>query len=66
MVRLVYDRDFQADPQSALVTGLLSAHDTIQRFAVQHPQFAGMGTTCTALARQQPLGTFCALAQPPA
>ena len=49
-VRFVYDRDFQGNPQSALVTGLLSAHDTIQRFAVQHPQFAGMGTTCTALA----------------
>ena len=49
-VRVVYDRDFQGDPQSALVTGLRSAHETIQRFAIQHPKFAGMGTTCTALA----------------
>jgi protein phosphatase len=48
-VRFVYDRDFRDDPQNALVTALRSAHDTIQRFAVQHPQFAGMGTTCTAL-----------------
>ena len=48
-VRFVYDRDFD-DPQNALVTGLRSAHDTIQRYAEQHPQFLGMGTTCTALA----------------
>ena len=49
-VRFVYDRDFHDDPQNALVTGFRSAHETIQRYAVQHPQFAGMGTTCTALA----------------
>jgi protein phosphatase len=48
-VRFVYDRDFD-EPQNALVTGLRSAHDTIQRYAEQHPQFYGMGTTCTALA----------------
>ena len=48
-VRFVYDRDFSGDPQNALVSGLRTAHDTIQHFAVQHPQFAGMGTTCTAL-----------------
>jgi PPM family protein phosphatase len=48
-VRFVYDRDFD-DTQNALVTGLRSAHDTIQRYAEQHPQFSGMGTTCTALA----------------
>ena len=49
-VRLVYDRNFDGDPQNALVTGLRSAHDTIQHFAEQHPQFSGMGTTCTAVA----------------
>lgn len=49
-VRFVYDRDLGGDPQDALVNGLRSAHDAIQRFAVEHPQFAGMGTTCTALA----------------
>jgi len=48
-VRFVYDRDFNDDAQNALVSGLRSAHETIQRFAAQHPQFAGMGTTCTAL-----------------
>jgi len=48
-VRFVYDRDFD-DPQNALVAGLRSAHDTIQRYAEQHPQFSGMGTTCTAVA----------------
>jgi protein phosphatase len=48
-VRFVYDRDFSGDPQNALVSGLRTAHDTIQHFAVQHPQFTGMGTTCTAL-----------------
>lgn len=48
-VRFVYDQDFKDDPQNALVSGLRSAHDTIQRYATQHPQFTGMGTTCTAL-----------------
>lgn len=48
-VRYVYDRDFGDDRQNALVTGLRSAHEAIQLFAAQHPQFAGMGTTCTAL-----------------
>ena len=48
-VRYVYDRDFSDDRQNALVTGLRSAHEAIQLFAAQHPQFAGMGTTCTAL-----------------
>jgi serine/threonine protein phosphatase PrpC len=49
-VRFVYDRDLRGDPRDALVNGLRSAHDAIQRFAIEHPQFAGMGTTCTALA----------------
>jgi PPM family protein phosphatase len=48
-VRLVYDQHFKDDPQNALVSGLRFAHDTIQRYAAQHPQFTGMGTTCTAL-----------------
>ncbi len=49
-VRFVYDQDFDGDPQNALLTGIRSAHDAIQRFAEQHPQFSGMGTTCTAAA----------------
>lgn len=48
-VRAIYKRDAGADPQNALVSGLRSAHDTIQRFAAEHPEFTGMGTTCTAL-----------------
>lgn len=49
-VRHVYDCNFAGDPQSTLIAGLQSAHDTIQRYAMEHPQFSGMGTTCTALA----------------
>jgi PPM family protein phosphatase len=49
-VRLVYDRDFADSPPQALLSGLLKAHDNIQRYAVEHPEFQGMGTTCTALA----------------
>ncbi|HVN20437.1 MAG TPA: PP2C family serine/threonine-protein phosphatase [Dongiaceae bacterium] len=48
-VRFIYDRDSHSDPQRALVTGLRHAHETIQRYAADHPEFAGMGTTCTAL-----------------
>lgn len=48
-VRAIYKRDSGAAPQNALVTGLLSAHEMIQQFAAEHPQFTGMGTTCTAL-----------------
>src|SRR5579864_6357043 len=48
-VRFVYDRDFNGDPQQALVAAFESAHANIHRFAVEHPEFQGMGTTCTAL-----------------
>lgn len=49
-VRHVYDRDFADNPSQALLTALLAAHDNIQRYAVEHPEFQGMGTTCTGLA----------------
>lgn len=49
-VRHVYDHDFNGDPQSTLSSSLQTAHDAIQRYALEHPQFSGMGTTCTALA----------------
>jgi PPM family protein phosphatase len=49
-VRHVYDRDFADSPQPALRSGLLAAHDNIQRYALEHPEFQGMGTTCTAVA----------------
>jgi len=48
-VRYVYENKFDGDPQSTLIGAMQSAHETIQRYAVEHPQFAGMGTTCTAL-----------------
>lgn len=48
-VRDVYDRDFNGNPQSTLSIGLQNAHGAIQRYALEHPQFNGMGTTCTAL-----------------
>jgi PPM family protein phosphatase len=49
-VRHVYDNDFGSDPQSTLIFGLQAAHEIIQRYAMEHPEFTGMGTTCTALA----------------
>lgn len=44
----VYDHSFGSDPQSTLLGAFESAHQNIQRYAVEHPQFYGMGTTCTA------------------
>jgi len=49
-VRSVYDNAFAGDPQETLVDAFAAAHQNIQRFAQEHPQFYGMGTTCTALA----------------
>jgi PPM family protein phosphatase len=48
-VRSVYDNAFGASPQETLVEAFASAHLNIQRFATEHPQFYGMGTTCTAV-----------------
>src|SRR5579872_7137264 len=49
-VRHLYDEQFSGEPQAALIAGLQTAHHAIQRYAEEHPQFLGMGTTCTALA----------------
>jgi protein phosphatase len=49
-VRSVYDNAFGGNPQDTLIGALEAAHQNIQRFAQEHPQFYGMGTTCTALA----------------
>lgn len=49
-VRHVYDAAFGANPQDTLLEAFESAHRNIQRFAVEQPQFYGMGTTCTAVA----------------
>ena len=47
-VRHVYDDSF-AEPQQTLVQALATAHETIHRYAEEHPQLHGMGTTCTAV-----------------
>ena len=38
------------DPRDALLRGFRTAHEKIQQYAAAHPEFEGMGTTCTALA----------------
>lgn len=48
-VRAVYEHSFGVSPQETLLRGFESAHSNIQRYAADHPQFYGMGTTCTAL-----------------
>jgi protein phosphatase len=49
-VRSFYDRNFTGEPQQTLVTAFETAHANIQRYASEHTEFQGMGTTCTALA----------------
>jgi protein phosphatase len=49
-VRQVYDSAFTGDPQAVLTEAFEAAHASIQRYAAEHPEFYGMGTTCTALA----------------
>jgi len=48
-VRAIYDNAFGGDPQGTLSAAFQAAHQNIQRYAQDHPQFYGMGTTCTAL-----------------
>jgi protein phosphatase len=48
-VQSVYCNALGDDPQGTLVTALIMAHTNIQNHALQHPEFLGMGTTCTAL-----------------
>lgn len=47
-VRHVYENNFGDDPQTVLLESFYAAHDNIHRYAIEHPQFHGMGTTCTA------------------
>jgi serine/threonine protein phosphatase PrpC len=49
-VQSVYDRDTTDDPRDALLKGFRTAHERIREYAEEHPEFQGMGTTCTALA----------------
>jgi len=48
-VRNIYDSAVENDLQKVLIEALGSAHRNIQRYAEEHPQFLGMGTTCTAV-----------------
>ena len=48
-VRHVYESAFDHDPQQTLLQALDTAHRKIQRYAIDHPMFHGMGTTCTAV-----------------
>jgi PPM family protein phosphatase len=48
-VHLVYDHAGDGNPQDTLLEAFQSAHQSIQRYALEHPEFYGMGTTCTAL-----------------
>jgi protein phosphatase len=49
-VRAIYDLSFNGDPQGSLTAAIAAAHDNIQRYALDHPDLSGMGTTCTAVA----------------
>jgi serine/threonine protein phosphatase PrpC len=49
-VRSFYENNFTGDPQQTLVTAFETAHANIQRYATEHIEFQGMGTTCTAFA----------------
>jgi len=49
-VQDVFDQEPAADPRGALLKGFKTAHERIRKYADEHPQFQGMGTTCTALA----------------
>jgi serine/threonine protein phosphatase PrpC len=48
-VRQVYDLASNTGPQQALIAAFYAAHANIQRYAMEHIQLQGMGTTCTAL-----------------
>lgn len=49
-VQDVYNKEPASDPRGALLKGFRTAHERIRQYADQHPEFQGMGTTCTALA----------------
>jgi protein phosphatase len=42
--------DSAGDTRDVLLHGFRTAHEKIQQYAAAHPEFEGMGTTCTALA----------------
>jgi len=46
----VYGQEAANGPRDALLKGFRVAHERIREYADAHPEFQGMGTTCTALA----------------
>jgi PPM family protein phosphatase len=44
----VYEQSAEDDPHAALLGAFAAAHAEILSYAAEHPQFYGMGTTCTA------------------
>jgi PPM family protein phosphatase len=50
IIQDVYERDPAMDPRDALLSGFRLAHERIRQYAEAHPEFQGMGTTCTAVA----------------
>jgi len=46
----VYGHEPANDPRGALLKAFRAAHERIREYAESHPEFHGMGTTCTALA----------------
>lgn len=49
-VEQIYASTANGDPQTLLTSAFQAAHERILRFASQHPELHGMGTTCTAVA----------------
>jgi serine/threonine protein phosphatase PrpC len=49
-IQEVFAETSGGDPQSLLLTGFLTAHERILRYADGHPELHGMGTTATAIA----------------
>jgi PPM family protein phosphatase len=48
-VRTLYEAASDGNLQNTLLGAFTVAHANIQRYAEEHPEFHGMGTTCTAL-----------------
>jgi serine/threonine protein phosphatase PrpC len=48
-IRAIYSGSLDGDPQKTLIAAMETAHQTIQRYAAEHPNLTGMGTTCTAM-----------------
>lgn len=48
-IRAIYEGTPDGNLQHTLLGAFTAAHGNIQRYAEEHPEFHGMGTTCTAL-----------------